>query len=163
MAFHIFIAKHPTRVDRPKYAGEVVESRIQSAKCLRTEVMCLGPMRPAAVTAQNSFKTLEQHLVRDLETVGFKLDNPYPTSPLSVAGTKPDVVTVGESHFDREMRAETIGVRELAHQPIMQIMKTGFRIFVGDSPFGSVLRISTFHVKDTKAIINRDNFGADQP
>jgi hypothetical protein len=42
-------------------------------------------------------------------------------------------------------------------------MKTGFRILVWNCPFGSVLRVSTFHVKDTEAIINRDNFGADKP
>jgi hypothetical protein len=114
VAFHILVAKHPTRVDRLQYPGEVIESRIQFTKFLRTKVMCLGPMRPAAVTAQDGFETLEQQLVWDLEPVGFELDNPDPTSLLSVAGTQPNVVTVGESYFDREVRAETIGVRKLA-------------------------------------------------
>jgi hypothetical protein len=130
VAFHILVAKHPTRVDRLQYPGEVVESRIQFTKFLRTKVMCLGPMRPAAVTAQDGFETLEQQLVWDLEPVGssaslsqcrndkarhvLELDNPDPTSLLSVAGTQPNVVTVGESYFDREVRAETIGVRKLA-------------------------------------------------
>jgi len=104
VAFNILIAKHPTRIDRLKYTGEVVELGIQSAKCLRTKVMCLGPMWPAAVAVQDSFKTLEQRLIRNVEPVGplqvsdnaektkqhcyiLKLDDPDPTGLLPVART----------------------------------------------------------------------------
>jgi hypothetical protein len=70
VAFNIFITKHPTRVDRMQYADEVVELGIQSAKGLGTEMVWFGPMGSAAVAVQNSFKTLEQLLVRNVKTVG---------------------------------------------------------------------------------------------
>jgi len=144
MALNILIAKHPMRVHRMQYTDEVVESGIQSAKCLGTEMVWLGPMRPAAVAEQDSFKPLEQLLVRNVKTIG-----PSKVSGLpSVAGAQPDVVTVGESHFNRPMRAEPLGVGELVRHPIMQITKTGFRILVWNSPFRSMLLVLQYGISN---------------
>jgi len=70
VTFNIFVAKHPTRVDRMQYTDKVVEFGIQSAKCLGTEMVWFGPMRPAAVAVQDSFKALKQLLVRNIKTIG---------------------------------------------------------------------------------------------
>jgi hypothetical protein len=103
VTFNIFVAKHPTRVDRMQYTDKVVEFGIQSAKCLGTEMVWFGPMRPAAVAVQDSFKALKQLLVRNIKTIGpfkslrqcrkdtichiLELDNPDPTGLPSITGT----------------------------------------------------------------------------
>jgi len=50
------------------------------------------------------------------------------------------------------MRAEPFGIRELVHHPIMQFMKTCFRIVVWDSPFGGMLLVLQYGVSNAEHI-----------
>lgn len=70
-------------------------------------------------TERNRVSTPPLHIRPKKENV-LPLNDSNPASPLSVAGTEPDIVGIGEAYFEAAMGSQATRIFEFPLQPIAQ-------------------------------------------
>lgn len=144
----IFVAQHALWVDILEYPDEIVEARVQLAQAVRTEVVRLRPVWPAAVASNNLFVPLKELPVRYAQTVWpteVAMQTPvsnllgeagsdahvlvlHDTNPAHLTTTsraEPDIICVCEANLNWEVRPQSSGIRVLPVEPRSQFLETG--------------------------------------
>ena len=121
--------------------------------------MGFGPMRSPLVSTSDFFKCLEQFTVGDVETIrprevrhsasesilrnnnSLVLYNSNPAGWSSITGTQPNVIRSGEPDLYRKMRSDAMRIPLLFLQIFTEFTKASLGIFIGNSPFRSMLWI----------------------
>lgn len=140
VARHILVAEDLTRIDGLQKFPERFEARVQRGQRVWPQAVGLGPVRPSPVADHDAFEAFEKNAIWNGQPIGScqqqvsapshqrhtKIENSLPlyysnpASPLAVAGTKPNIVSVGEAYFEGAVGSQAARILELRLQPIAQ-------------------------------------------